>query len=196
MIRSNKSITYLFTALSLIILWGFIASIVLPITYRHFGISISALIAAIIIYYYQYLIFSSTSIHKELIMEYLTVNDIFECYKLSATISADYKDLYQRGKPKQDIDIIQEFNEISARKSIKFERELNRTGICSTGGCGGHSENEIRRYNNLKNKLEKARIAEIPALAELKNVDDNTFDDLVQIHQMRESASFAHTVIA
>ena len=128
-------------------------------------------------------------------MEYLTVNDIFECYKLSATISADYKDLYRRGKSKQDINIIQEFNEISARKSIKFERELSRTGICSTGGCGGHSENEIRRYNNLKNKLEKARIAEIPALAELKNVDDNTFDDLVQIHQMRESASFAHTVI-
>jgi len=193
MVRSNKSITWLLTALSMIILWGFIASLALPLESRHIGLSISALIAGIIIYYYKYLIFSSSNVHKDLIIEYLTVNDIFECYKLSASISADYKDLHSRGKAKQDVDIIQEFKEISVKKSIKFERELLRNGICP-GGCGNISEAEIRRRDSLKQKLEKARIAEVPGLAEFVNVDDSTFDDLVQIHQMREFAAFEHTV--
>lgn len=193
MIRSNRSMTYLLTALAMVVLWGFIASVALPLENRHVGLSISALVAGVAICYYEHLIFSSASIHKDLVVEHLTVNDIFECYKLSASISADYKDLYRRGKPQQDVDIIQEFKEISARKSIKFERELRRRGLCS-GGCGSMSEAETRRRISLKRKLEKARIAEVPALAELAEVDDDTFKDLVQIHQMREFAAFEHTV--
>jgi len=192
MVRSNKRVTYLFTALAMIILWGFIASIVLPIDYRYIGLNVSALISGIIIFYYEYLIFSSTNISKEFIIEYLTVNDILECYKLSASISADYKNLAQKGKIIENINFAEEFKEISGRKRLKFQRELERK---LASGCGVSFKDNIRRYNVLKERLERTGVTRIPIPEELKGVDENTIDDMLYIHQMKEFASFAHTVV-
>lgn len=193
MVRSNKRVAYLFTALSMVILWGFIASIVLDIEFRYIGLGISALAAGVIMYYYGYLIFNSTNIAKELIAEYLTVNDILECYKLSASISADYKNLAQKGKIVEGINIIEEFKEISARKRLKFQRELERKLAV---GCGISFKSDVRRYNALKDKLERAGIEKMPKPDELKGIDESTLDDMLYIHQMKEFASFAHTVLS
>jgi len=194
MVRSNKSATYLYSTFALIMLWGFIASIALPIDWRYIGLSLSALVFAIGIFYFEYLTFSTTTVKKECLLKYFTEQDLFDCYKLSASISTDHKDLYIRGKPKPEIDIAKEFKEISVRKSIEFERQLARSGICSRAACGRCSREAVRKQNTMRENLQKLQIEKNPELEELKDIDDDAFNDIVYVNRMIEFSAFAHTL--
>ncbi|MDR3548109.1 MAG: hypothetical protein P4M11_07590 [Candidatus Pacebacteria bacterium] len=193
---SNSATAYLLVALSMVLLWGFIASIALETEYRYIGLSISALASALMICHFEFSTFSTTTFHREHVLKSLTVADVFECYKLAACITTDHKDLYQRGKKKQEVNVLQEFKEISLRKSIKLERDLSRRGVCSRVVCGACTKYQERRFREMSEKLAKLQIAETPALTALKDFEQDIFDDLVYTHQMQEFAAFAHTVIA
>ena len=172
-------------------LWGFIASIILQDEYSHYGLSLSAVIASIMICYCYHRTFLSTAIPRKQIEQKFTIKDILECYKLAACITTNHKEIYKRGVRKKITNIQDELKMISIRKSVKLERDLKRRGICSKIDCGGH---EQRRYQEMMEKLKKLQIESTPELAELREFEDNLFNDLVYIQQMQEFAAFSHMV--
>jgi hypothetical protein len=189
--KSNSSVGLLYLSLSCFMLWGFIASIILPDEYSHYGLSLSAVIASIMICYCYHRTFLSTAIPRKQIEQKFTINDILDCYKLAACITTNHKEIYKRGARKRVTSVQEELKLISIRKSVKLERDLKRRGVCSRIDCGGQ---EQRRYKEMSEKLKKLHIESTPELAELREYEETLFNDLVYIQQMQEFAAFSHMV--
>ena len=189
MVISNKRFTYLFTALFMIVLWGFIFSVMVSEEFRYVGIWIFTFVYSMIICYCEYLVFNTTNIYKDYIIKYITAKDFFDCYKLSASISAYYIHLHEQTNVINDSDIMKELKEISRRKRMKFQRDLENK---LNSKCGVSFKNDIRRYNALRKKLKDEEFV-IPD--ECKELDEEAIDNLLHTEQMKEFAAFAHTVI-